>query len=285
MFRKRHVCKDQIREVQSDRPEGVQPDLGEQRPIHGSLNTDIDQVKRRGRLKADQDRPGGFDPSQDKGLDDIICIVSHKSSRRFSHDNILNANDLDVEVPNPTREPYKSIYSEGKYDTLESRNPNVKLTLRMDYQHDICKDFKETGYCGFGDTCKFLHDRSDFKSGWQLDREWDKELRQKRQKIDSAIKYCHNPGDGGTSPKPSDSSSPPKKCPICKKKWSPSSDPIVTLCNHYFCEKCALNHYIRTSTCFQCGLPTKGTFNIATIPQNMISCTDTSESEDLSSEE
>ena len=23
------------------------------------------------------------------------------------------------------------------------------------------------------DSCKFLHDRSDYKSGWQLEREWD----------------------------------------------------------------------------------------------------------------
>ena len=26
------------------------------------------------------------------------------------------------------------------------------------------------------DTCKFLHDRSDYKSGWQLDQEWEQQL-------------------------------------------------------------------------------------------------------------
>ena len=25
------------------------------------------------------------------------------------------------------------------------------------------------------DTCKFLHDRSDYKSGWQLDMEWNEQ--------------------------------------------------------------------------------------------------------------
>ena len=25
----------------------------------------------------------------------------------------------------------------------------------------------------FGDSCKFLHDRGDYKQGWQLDREWE----------------------------------------------------------------------------------------------------------------
>ena len=44
---------------------------------------------------------------------------------------------------------------------------------RWDYAPDICKDFKETGFCGFGDSCKFMHDRSDYKFGWQLEREME----------------------------------------------------------------------------------------------------------------
>ena len=48
----------------------------------------------------------------------------------------------------------------------------LRATTSWDYQPGICKDYRETGYCGFGDSCKFLHDRSDFKSGWQLEKEW-----------------------------------------------------------------------------------------------------------------
>ena len=44
---------------------------------------------------------------------------------------------------------------------------------RFDYQPDICKDWKETGYCGFGDACKFMHDRGDYKAGWELERDWN----------------------------------------------------------------------------------------------------------------
>lgn len=50
---------------------------------------------------------------------------------------------------------------------------NIRSTVRWDYQPDICKDYKETGFCGFGDSCKFLHDRSDYKHGWQLEQEWE----------------------------------------------------------------------------------------------------------------
>jgi hypothetical protein len=40
---------------------------------------------------------------------------------------------------------------------------------RFDYQPDICKDYKETGFCSYGDSCKFMHDRGDYKSGWELE--------------------------------------------------------------------------------------------------------------------
>jgi RING finger protein 113A len=47
---------------------------------------------------------------------------------------------------------------------------HARMSVRFDYQPDVCKDYKETGFCGFGDSCKFVHDRGDYKSGWELDR-------------------------------------------------------------------------------------------------------------------
>ncbi|ETN74062.1 hypothetical protein NECAME_13221 [Necator americanus] len=48
----------------------------------------------------------------------------------------------------------------------------VRQTVRWDYAPDICKDYKETGFCTFGDSCKFLHDRSDYKHGWEIERDY-----------------------------------------------------------------------------------------------------------------
>lgn len=60
-------------------------------------------------------------------------------------------------------------------------NSTIRTVTMIDYQPDVCKDYKgqpsflqvmmlslshqflETGYCGFGDTCKFLHDRGTCK--------------------------------------------------------------------------------------------------------------------------
>ena len=42
---------------------------------------------------------------------------------------------------------------------------NVRTINYIDYNPSLCKDYKETGYCGYGDSCKFVHDRGDYKSG------------------------------------------------------------------------------------------------------------------------
>lgn len=79
----------------------------------------------------------------------------------------------------------------GLYGPVRASATNVRTTLRIDYQPDICKDYKETGYCGFGDTCKFLHDRSDYKSGWQLEKEWEEEQAKKRLKMQKKLDRWH----------------------------------------------------------------------------------------------
>ncbi len=53
-------------------------------------------------------------------------------------------------------------------------NVHARMSVRFDYQPDICKDYKETGFCGYGDACKFVHDRSDYKSGWEMERVRDR---------------------------------------------------------------------------------------------------------------
>jgi len=119
---------------------------------------------------------------------------------------------------------------------------NIRSTVRWDYQPDICKDYKETGFCGFGDSCKFLHDRSDYKAGWQLELDpQGEEEDDDKYKID-------------------DDDDLPFKCFICRESFK---NPVVTKCKHYFCESCAIEHYKKSTRCFVCGMQTNGVFNIA----------------------
>ncbi|KAL0268718.1 UNVERIFIED_CONTAM: hypothetical protein PYX00_010545 [Menopon gallinae] len=126
---------------------------------------------------------------------------------------------------------------------------NLRATVRWDYQPDICKDYKETGFCGFGDSCKFLHDRSDYKFGWQLEREMQEGSYGADD--DNCEKYEIDSDEDDRLP---------FKCYICRKSFT---DPIVTKCKHYFCEKCALAQYKKTSRCYVCNQQTNGVFNPA----------------------
>lgn len=58
----------------------------------------------------------------------------------------------------------------------------------------------------------------------------------------------------------SDEEDVPFKCLICRKSFE---SPIVTKCQHYFCEKCALERYRKSTRCFVCNAQTSGVFNPA----------------------
>ncbi|XP_007948545.1 E3 ubiquitin-protein ligase RNF113A-like [Orycteropus afer afer] len=123
---------------------------------------------------------------------------------------------------------------------------HLRATVRWDYQLDICKDYKETGFCGFGDSCKFLHDRSDYKHGWQIERELD----EGRYGVHEDENY-----EVG-----SDDEEIPLKCFICRQTFQ---NPVVTKCRHFFCESCALQHFRSTPRCCVCNQQTNGIFNPA----------------------
>lgn len=125
---------------------------------------------------------------------------------------------------------------------------NLRSTVRWDYQPDICKDYKETGFCGFGDSCKFLHDRSDYKFGWQLEREM----------VEGT--YGDDDDDPHKYEIAEDTDHLPFKCFICRHSFK---DPVVTKCSHYFCEKCALENYKKSTRCYICNAQTSGVFNPA----------------------
>lgn len=114
---------------------------------------------------------------------------------------------------------------------------HIRVSARFDYQPDICKDYKETGYCGYGDSCKFMHDRGDYKSGWQMEKEWDEA--EKVRKRNLALGGNESDEETGLSREDEDNDDDelPFACFICRQ---PFVDPVVTKCKHYFCEHCAL---------------------------------------------
>ncbi|KIJ49362.1 hypothetical protein M422DRAFT_246452 [Sphaerobolus stellatus SS14] len=139
----------------------------------------------------------------------------------------------------------KEIPKAMRVGPQRSTGSTIRTVTIVDYQPDVCKDYKETGFCGFGDTCKFLHDRGTYLAGWQLDK--------------LAADSKGNAADDAESDTDSDEDIP-FACLICRK---PYTDPVVTRCGHYFCSSCAIKRFSKTPKCLACGAPTAGIFNRA----------------------
>lgn len=140
---------------------------------------------------------------------------------------------------------------------------NVRTITVTDYAPDVCKDYKQTGFCGFGDGCKFLHAREDYKAGWQLDREWENVTKGKKNLGGTKVASAGRRRAGDDDEEEDEESmleGIPFACIICREGYK---HPIVTRCGHYFCEACALKRYRKDPTCAACGSGTGGVFNVA----------------------
>ncbi|KAJ9172534.1 hypothetical protein P3X46_015763 [Hevea brasiliensis] len=119
---------------------------------------------------------------------------------------------------------------------------HIRVSARFDYRPNICKDYKETGYCGYGDACKFMHDGGDYKPGWQLEKE-NLALREDEDGVEQSNEEEEEEDD--------DYDSLPFACFICRQ---PLVDP----------------HHAKNKKCFVCSQSTLGIFNTAhEIPKKM----------------
>ena len=156
-------------------------------------------------------------------------------------------------IPKNPNAPSRPVVGPVKAST------NIRTITVTDFAPDVCKDYKQTGFCGFGDSCKFLHAREDYKQGWELDKEWEKvgdKNKNRKKGSNQRVKSLAEAEDSEEEDKALEGI--PFACIICK---SPYKDPIVTKCGHYFCEACALGRYRRNPSCAACGAGTGGVFN------------------------
>jgi RING finger protein 113A len=150
----------------------------------------------------------------------------------------------------------------------QKSSSNVRTITITDYTPDVCKDYKQTGFCGFGDNCKYLHAREDYAAGWKIDREW--EMSTKGKKLEGTVVASANRDEKTKDDEGIDFSlleKIPFVCLICKNSYK---NPIITKCGHYFCEACALKHYRTSPTCAACNAKTHGVFNGAKNLQKLL---------------
>lgn len=152
---------------------------------------------------------------------------------------------------------------------------NIRTTCRFDYQPDICKDYKETGFCGYGDTCIYMHDRGDFLTGWQLENCWyEKKIEEEEKRVKEIEKFNNAIMDG--KPKSDDYSIDyelenikdqiPFACYFCRDVFK---DPVVTICQHYFCHACVMME-AKNKKSMLCPICKRDTNNIFNYPFKLV---------------
>ncbi|KAK4161844.1 Pre-mRNA-splicing factor cwc24 [Cladorrhinum sp. PSN259] len=143
---------------------------------------------------------------------------------------------------------------------------NIRTITITDMAADVCKDYKQTGFCGFGDNCKFLHAREDYQHGWQLDKEWENVTKGNKNIGGTIVASVDRKRKAAAEDEGNDEAEGemldniPFVCLICKEDYK---SPVVTRCGHYFCEGCALKRYRKDPGCAVCGTGTGGVFNAA----------------------
>ncbi|KAH8852567.1 E3 ubiquitin-protein ligase [Schistosoma japonicum] len=257
------------------------------RHINNMLYQQTSKFGGSGKYFSDDDDGNNNDKLDSGALETVTYKASHSKESRITKEYIATATlEIDTDVKcdaqaifenaqkinqkSENRNVYMGLNNYAQYiekkDTIMGnassgfnrkgpmRAPaNLRATVRWDYQPDICKDYKETGFCSFGDSCKFLHDRSDYKHGWQIEQE----LAEGVYGIDgddNRYEISHNSSEDESFEDIS------LVCMICRKDYK---DPVVTICKHYFCSDCALKRYKKTARCYACTTDTKGFFKFA----------------------
>lgn len=196
---------------------------------------------------------------------------SHSAALKDSREDATKENRLYIEAKEAERAKNSSegvskrahlSQRPSRFGPVKATAGNVHVTTVVDYQPDVCKDYKLTGFCGYGDSCKFLHSREDYKAGWKLDQEWEEAqlLVKGKGKKDQV--------DGTNNNENKKEEEIPFKCVICKNDYK---NPVVTNCRHYFCESCFLTEYRRKPGCFICGKETNGVAKPAKGLQKLLS--------------
>ena len=168
-------------------------------------------------------------------LDNSDDTVQSKASTAIDDDVGLVARSIKKRKPNsPVADPGSGPGPEMLAMTNTNGPKNIRTTTITDFQPDVCKDFLQTGYCGYGDTCKFIHVRNESTQKKPVVRDWEI----------------------STDDPKKDDSVAPFKCAVCKKDYD---QPVETKCDHVFCKKCFMDRYKKGKTrCYICHEETNG---------------------------
>ncbi len=73
-----------------------------------------------------------------------------------------------------------------------------------------------------------------------MPQDWEEEQKRKLDERMKALERGDDEEEEGGKEKEEVDDDLPFACYICRKPWAETKNPVVTRCQHYFCESCAL---------------------------------------------
>jgi len=253
---------------------------------HDSLSATVFEADRTATLDSGKHEATKQSNWFDESADGALSARNLLGSRRAMPKSTTAAADSGA-PPSAPDGTYRGLANQASYIQRNPNAPqrtvgpikaptNIRTITITDMAPDVCKDYKQTGFCGFGDGCKFLHAREDYAHGWQLDKEWETVTKGKKVLAGTVVASADRKQAGGADGERGGDEDEeeaamleniPFVCIICRE---PYKSPIVTRCGHYFCEGCALKRYRKDPSCAACGSGTNGVFNAAKRLQKLL---------------
>ena len=113
-------------------------------------------------------------------------IIKANNPQKAENSEILNKPEKREEIFQNKKNQKKNFFGPSKI------NRHFKNPITVDYNPSICKDFKDSGYCTWGSTCIYAHDRTEYKRGWELDKEWENKMREKGERYLKKMEVIYN---------------------------------------------------------------------------------------------
>lgn len=193
-----------------------------------------------------------FDESNDESNDDNVADVAD-DIRIDITDSSSPKESITIEdkMTDKAEVPPKNLQKINKFQPQRKKVTEAPSAC-IDYGQDICKDYYETGFCGFGDSCKFIHTRLEQKSTWELEREFIK-LQNEKLNSTSSVDV-----DVDVKKEMESKKIVERKCSLCLRE-PPNIPFLLAPCNHLFCEDCYMMDMDEENiSCPDCGFDLTG---------------------------
>ncbi|KAG7843361.1 hypothetical protein KL942_000457 [Ogataea angusta] len=121
--------------------------------------------------------------TEKKGVDSTTKADGKKESEpKAIEQQVKKEQDEETQLEVHGDQSKDAIKKKSDRYNIKQLSSSIKTNTVIDYQPDVCKDFLKNGYCGYGDTCKFLHYRDEFKVVKNpKKREWEEVLKKNKR--------------------------------------------------------------------------------------------------------